>query len=405
MPDKWDETHREKFRENYDQIFHARNEVIGKFKNAEGFEIYGNTLLALTQHALRCLDLDDEIMNKNPHNYFETAVNWLVGLPYSLQDWNEARTVGFNLAEEYMGCEEKLSPKNRNNIDQCVRDCIKRCLDLEIKFLINPEDYFRLPGLSAEMIKFNQFVLGLELAKEQLKVKKQTEEKVVWPTKAEMTKPKTKYQEKLIDPAPIRKKFVAGIKKQEVGILPRKIALHFKVEKGGDIEKIKKILQSKTIKATQIESTELSKTKFFNTYQITCQVAVGKENFWKSADTWPIGIKVRRWKGNWERGNKDAFIKRVQISRIGNGINLNRVINTVKKIYSDVDFVSITGTPITNGVTVLSLKVNFNCDNGKSALLAAGPRHNKYPTGVKVKWLKIEKKNYGDSKDAVAWEN
>ena len=328
----------------------------------------------LVQHAFHIFGFDIIEGHAKPEIYC-----WLESLDWvDLASWNRARP-------------EYSKPASRNSKLLAIEDCVANFYErAESKkwglYMFHPKDLANIAGLSAKHMEMTQFELGYELAN--------TTKPAKTTAKAPKTLQKPKHQPKQTYASTIKKSMtkkpsVVGRGTQKIGIQPQKLALHLRVQKGGDITKIAdRLKQSKISKATEVTTVHVSATKNYDCYQLKCRVDYAKLNFWLEEGFWPVGVVAKRWFG------KDAvpfdqrkLTKKIFMSKIGD-VTAATIIGHIRSVaYPDVKFQSVSFDKLGEGNGTATMVIE---DAGEiSKFKNLGLRASYFP--VKVKWFRQQR--------------
>lgn len=351
-----------------------------------------NTCIALAIHAWSAYGKanpdtslqDSEVRDK----VGKTLESWLLGFQFTLDQWQMAR----QLLMIY-------TPVTRSKIELAIRDILEKTWSVDnyssigTKWTIPADDLFTIPGLSFEFMKLTQFQTGLKLGNEA--------KKPATPPKKPAKKPATTYAAKL--KAEVQKP--SNLKQKPTTIVGKKVtattkpvenAFYMVLAPGSNIEEIKQILETTKFKITDIKFTLLYSGK---SYQVRYKLPPQNKDFYKSVKLWPVGTKIKKWKGPMLLEHKDEFKKRLELSNINAPITSETVKSFISsKIYKNITFKSLNVTSIGKNKMVAALVV----DRGNYQLLQdKGIMKGHYPDGISVRWL-----NRGyvqDSRKDITW--
>ena len=341
----------------------------------DGFEM--STPNKLVEHAFHTFGFKITDGHASPEIY-----SWLESLDWlTLADWNKAR-----------GRYEK--PATRNSKSLAIEDCVKKFYENagDYKswkiFFIHPKDLGKIAGLSAEHMKMTQFQLGYELAtnNQPPKAMATTTKTIQKPKVQKVTnkKPKQTYASTLK-----KSTTVVGKGAVKIGIQPQRLALHLRVQKGGDITKIAdRLRQSKLSKATDVTTIQTSSTKYYDSYQLKCTVEYAKLNFWLEDGFWPVGVVAKRWFGKEAVPfDQKKLTRKIFMSKIGD-VTAATIIGHIKSVaYPDVKFQSVSFDKLGEGNGAVKIEIE---DAGEIAKFKnLGLRASYFP--VKVKWFRQQK--------------
>ena len=346
--------------------------------------IYISTPMKLVEHAFQTFGFTIKDGHAAPEIYtWLESVDWL-----TLSDWNKARSRESN----------HLKPASRNSkslaIEDCVADFYTNCAEDKNcwrMFMIHPLDLAKFAGLSAKHMKMTQFELGYEMANITPKSTATTATKTAQKPKVKHTTktPQQTYASTIKKSIDKKSTTVVGKGAVKIGIQPQKLALHLRIQKGGDISKIAaRLRQSKLSKATEVNTIHTSSTKNYDCYQLKCLVDYSKLSFWLEEGFWPVGVTAKRWFGKEAVPfDQKKLTKKIFMSNIGD-VTAATVISHIKSVaYPNVEFKNIHFDKLDGGNGAATMEIDKPGEIAK--FRKEGLVAERFP--VRVKWFKQRK--------------
>lgn len=240
-----------------ENIFKTKIKIPPSVKLGKEFTASGaNTILALVGYGIHQFKIDE-------HSVKSTIFKWLESINFSLKAWNDARNeIGL------------VSPKSRTKLDLAMQDIVDN-FDFDKTFIIHPDDYCLIPGLSSAVLTLNLTAFSSTGSK----------------------KPEVKSTAKKVSFSNILKKSsgpIKGSRNLKIGITPKDLFLHLNLKKGGSTQPLEKLLSTKK-SISSVKFTQLTETAKFTTFQIALKVDVGDSEFWRRETFWPSGSVVSLW--------------------------------------------------------------------------------------------------------------
>ena len=305
--------------------------------------------------------------------------SWLESLDWvDLAGWNRARP-------------HHKKPASRNSKLLAIEDCVAEFYEgVESSdwgiYMFHPTDLANIAGLSAKHMEMTQFELGYELGNN--KPAKSTATTAPMAAQKPQVKPKQTYAstaKKTIK----KSATVVGRGAVKIGIQPQKLALHLRIQKGGDITKIvDRLKQSKLSKATEVTTIHASASKNYDCYQLKCTVDYAKLNFWLEEGFWPVGVVAKRWFGqDAVPFNQKKFTRKIFMSKVGD-VTAATIIGHIRSVaYPDVKFQSVSFDKLgeENGSATVVIEGAGEIAKFKNL----GLRASFFP--VKVKWFRQQR--------------
>ena len=370
-------------------------------------ELYADSTIALAIHAASTLDE-------------EQAVNWLSVQSFTLDQFNTSRKV--------LGLNE---PGRRNNQETAAQDLIKFVQEgnsLPYKFVISPEDLFKLPGLSRECLELTNFQLGIELAKNSItKQNRSTKGKSSkspetsfsaasareqFPEGKKVANPQSQTGKTSERPWNVVAKFKQK-KQQIVGVTSNAdfkkpvtevatVCVKLIAPEETTLENVSSILKAwKDIPITQEKVEIITRLPHYSSYRITVQVPKANQNFWKNGTYWPWNTRVMKWNGDHNAPippqNTRETTRRIVIGKVDASQPTEEIAKYIRnKVYGDISShiksIKVERKPnLAPDALHSAVCVTVTTNPGQEAawaLLEKGLMRNKYPEAISssVRW-------------------